>query len=64
MDLQLVLLEIGVLLASQNPYAIDVVACKIISLLPNKVATIRGAIKRDIQEDFSDIEILGEDIKI
>ncbi len=40
--------EIGVLLASQNPYAIDVVACKIISLLPNRVATIRGAIKRDI----------------
>ncbi|PBE61200.1 DUF362 domain-containing protein [Clostridioides difficile] len=56
--------EIGVLLASQNPYAIDVVACKIISLLPNRVATIRGAIKRGyIQEDFSDIEILGEDIK-
>lgn len=56
--------EIGVLLASQNPYAIDVAACKIIGLLPNKVATIRGAIKREyIKEDFSDIVIVGEDIE-
>lgn len=56
--------EIGVLLASQNPYAIDVAACKIIGLFPNKVATIRGTIKREyIKEDFSDIVIVGEDIE-
>ncbi|UWD47692.1 DUF362 domain-containing protein [Clostridioides difficile] len=56
--------EIGVLLASQSPYAIDVAACKIIDLLPNKVATIRGAIKREyIKEDFSDIVIVGDDIE-
>lgn len=55
--------KVGVLLASQSPYALDVVACKIINLNPNKVPTIQRSIERSfINEDFSDINIVGEDI--
>lgn len=55
--------KIGALLTSVSPYAIDVVACNIINLNPNKVFTITGAIKRGfINADFNDIKILGENI--
>lgn len=55
--------KIGVLLASQSPYAIDYVACKIINLDADRVPTLRGAIKRKyIKEDGSDINVIGDDI--
>lgn len=56
--------HIGVMLASQSPYALDAVACKIINLNSDRVPTLRGSIKRGyIKEDFSDINVLGEDIE-
>lgn len=56
--------HIGVMLASQSPYALDAVACKIINLNSDKVPTLRGSIKRGyIKEDLSDIKVLGEDIE-
>lgn len=56
--------HLGVMLASQSPYALDAVACKIINLNSDRVPTLRGSIKRGyIKEDFSDINILGEDIE-
>lgn len=48
---------------SPSPYAIDVVACKVINLNPNKVPTVQRCIERNlIKEDFSDICILGDNI--
>ena len=56
--------KVGVLLASSSPYAIDVVACKIINLNPNKVPTVQRSIERKfINDDFSDIAIVGEGIE-
>ena len=55
--------EIGAVLASPSPYAIDYVACKLINLEAKRVPTLIGAIKRDyIKEDGSDINIIGDDI--
>ena len=48
--------KIGVLLASPSPYAIDVVACKLINLDPLKVPTIQRCMERNlIERDLSDI---------
>lgn len=56
--------HIGVMLASQSPYALDAVACKIINLNSDRVPTLRGSIKRGyIKADLSDIKVLGEDIE-
>ncbi|MGL5754714.1 MAG: DUF362 domain-containing protein [Paraclostridium sp.] len=55
--------QVGLTLASSSPYALDIVACKIINLDINKVPTIRGSIKRGyIKKDLSDISELGDDI--
>lgn len=56
--------KVEVLLASSSPYAIDVVACKIINLEPLKVPTIQRCIERNlIEKDFSDISVIGEKIE-
>lgn len=56
--------KLGVLLSSTSPYAIDVIACKLINLEPSKVPTVQRCIERKfIKEDFSDICVLGEDIE-
>ncbi|SCI13876.1 DUF362 domain-containing protein [Romboutsia sp. 1001713B170207_170306_H8] len=56
--------KIGVLLASSNPYAIDVIACKLINLEPGRVPTVQRCIERKfINEDFSDIHVIGEEIE-
>ena len=53
--------KIGVLLGSESPYAIDVVACNIINLDPNKVPTVQRCVEREfIEKDFSDVCVLGE----
>ena len=56
--------KIGVLLASPSPYAIDVVACKLINLDPFKVPTVQRCVERNlIKKDFSDIYVLGEKVE-
>lgn len=56
--------KIGVLLGSESPYAIDVVACNIINLDPNKVPTIQRCVEREfIEKDFSDVCVLGEKLE-
>lgn len=56
--------KIGVILGSNNPYAIDVVACKVINLDPNKVPTIQRCKERNLlKEDFDDIVVVGEKIE-
>lgn len=53
--------KVGLLLASNNPYALDVVACRAINLSPNIVPTVQRSVERDIlKEDFSDIIVKGE----
>ena len=56
--------KIGVLLGSESPYAIDVVACNIINLDPNKVPTVQRCVEREfIEKDFSDVCVLGEKVE-
>ncbi len=56
--------KIGVLLASESPYAIDVVACNIINLDPNKVPTVQRCVERGfIEKDFSNVCVLGEKVE-
>lgn len=56
--------KIGILLASSSPYAIDVVACKLINLEPIRVPTVQRCVERSlIQKDFSDICVLGEKVE-
>ena len=56
--------KIGVLLASPSPYAIDVIACKLINLDPLKVPTVQRCVERNlIEKDFSDICLLGEELE-
>lgn len=56
--------KIGILLASPSPYAIDVVACKLINLEPTRVPTVQRCVERSlIQKDFSDICVLGEKVE-
>ncbi|UPA30914.1 DUF362 domain-containing protein [Terrisporobacter glycolicus] len=56
--------KIGVLLASPSPYAIDVIACKLINLDPPKVPTVQRSVERNlIEKDFSDICLLGEELE-
>ena len=56
--------KIGVLLGSESPYAIDVVACNIINLDPNKVPTVQRCVEREfIEKDFSDVCVLGEKLE-
>lgn len=56
--------KIGVLLGSESPYAIDIVACNIINLDPNKVPTVQRCVEREfIEKDFSDVCVLGEKVE-
>lgn len=55
--------KVGILIASKNPYALDVIACKCINLDPIKVPTIMRCIERGIlDKNFSDIVVCGNDI--
>lgn len=56
--------KIGVLMASNNPYALDVVACKVINLDPKKVPTIERAMERGLlRNNLSDVKIMGSSIE-
>ncbi|MGL5327824.1 MAG: DUF362 domain-containing protein [Peptostreptococcaceae bacterium] len=56
--------KIGVILGSSSPYAIDVIACKIINLDPSKVPTIQRCKERKlINDNYSNITVLGEEIE-
>jgi len=53
--------SLGVLLAGANPFALDRIACEIISLPPEKVPTLRRAIARELSgADLPDITTLGD----
>lgn len=56
--------KVGLILGSTNPYALDVVACKIINLDPLEVPTVQRSVERKlISKDFTDINVLGEKIE-
>ena len=60
--------NLGVVLASASPFVLDRVACEIISLEPERVPTLRAAVKRGLcPEDLADIELAGgriDDFKV
>jgi len=56
--------QIGALIVSHSPYAADFAAATLINLKPGDVCFFQRAVERGIvKEDFSDIEIIGDDIK-
>lgn len=56
--------KVGLLIGSSNPYALDVVGCKIINLDPKTVPTVQRSLERKLlKEDFSDIIIVGEKLE-
>jgi uncharacterized protein (DUF362 family) len=53
--------QVGLVLASHNPFALDAVGAKIIGLRPSDVPTIKTSIKRGLfSGDLKDVEIAGE----
>lgn len=55
--------KVGLILASESPYALDVVAASIIDIKPEKVPTIKKSVERGLcAEGIKEIEILGEPV--
>lgn len=55
--------HVNVVIASDNPYNLDKVACNIIKLDFSKVPTIKHSINIGLcKSDLSDVELLGDDI--
>lgn len=55
--------DIGVILASDNPYDLDKAACEIIGLKVKDVPTLRKAVERDLSSDsMDDVEVIGDKI--
>ncbi len=52
--------EVGVLLASTNPFALDVVAATMIGMDGLSVPTIKGAQERDLPWSLEQIEVIGD----
>jgi len=50
---------VGALLASRNPAALDVVACRMIGYEPEQIAIMVRAKERGLISDFNNIEVLG-----
>lgn len=56
--------QVGVVIASDSPYHLDVAATSIIGLKAAKVPTIQRCIERGLcKGSFDDIELIGDDIK-
>lgn len=55
--------ETGLILASKNPYNLDVALCKLIGLQTSEVPTVDNAIKRGLSVDnFNKLGLLGDKI--
>lgn len=53
--------DIGVILSSESPYHLDVIACQIVGIEGNSVPTIKRCIERGIIEnDYADIEMVSD----
>lgn len=56
--------RIGVILASADSTALDMVAARLMSFAPMEVGTIASAVSRGlVQEDMSDIELVGDPLE-
>ncbi len=60
--------ETGLIMASESPFSIDVVGCKVLGIHPKDLPVIKRALKAGIEESKEDnIEVVGErieDVKI
>ena len=52
--------KIGLILASKDAVALDIIATKIIGYNPMDIATIKFAIERGLLKNLNDIEVIGE----
>ena len=56
--------KIGAVLASGDYSAIDVATCRLMSIDPLKVGTIKTAVERGcLKADFSDVSVIGDDLE-
>ncbi len=55
--------EMGVVLASDSPYDVDVVATQIINFKPSIVPTVKRSLKRGLAKPFNKINLVGDDIE-
>jgi len=56
--------DLGVILASENPYELDLVACKLIGLKVEDVPTLRKAYERGLSSGkLEDIEMIGDKLE-
>ena len=59
------LIHTGMLIAGTNPYDIDLVLCKIASLDPKKILTVKHAVSRGLSsENVDKVTVLGDEVKI
>jgi len=55
--------KIGAILASANPLALDIVACKLINIDINLMPIINKGLSRKMVDSVNDIRILGEELE-
>ncbi len=56
--------KVGLIMASANPYAMDLVCTNLIDYAPEEVETVMGAYKRGLfTKNISEVEILGEKLE-
>ncbi len=57
--------HVGVLAASQNPFALDLALCKIMNISPEEVYTVQNAIERGLCPSRpEELELVGDPLKI
>ena len=55
--------KIGAVLASRNPYALDVASVSLVGISPDQVCTIQRAKERGLCHDLSEVELLGDSLE-
>lgn len=56
--------EVGLVIASESPYHLDVIACQVVGIEPETVPTVKRCIERAIiEENYKDIEMVSESVE-
>lgn len=55
----------NMIISSKSPYCTDLALCKVMSLSPSEVLTVKGAIERGVSpKSFDELEIIGDELLI
>lgn len=56
--------KVGVVISSTSPYHLDVIACKVVGIIPETVPTIANCIKRNlIDGNYNDILLVSDNVE-